>query len=99
MGKAQENGGADMNREETKKAIEVMQAFVDGVETEYHSIPDRVNWYLVGANPVWSWGADEYRIKPKPREFWLRGDDNYRDGSWHVVPGSGMGAIKVREVL
>ncbi len=91
-----------MNRKETKKAIEVMQAFVDGVETEYCSKPDGVNWYRVDTYPVWSWGINEYRIKPKPREFLLYPLTG-RPSKWGVdedVLNKGWnGAIKVREVL
>ena len=86
-----------MNREETAKAIEVMQAFVDGAEIEVDH--PEMGWIVLHDEPSWDWLEVNYRIKPKPREFWLAGDDNCRDGSWRVVPGSGMGAIKVREIL
>ena len=54
-----------MNREETKEAIRVMQAFVDGKEVEVKGLlPDSV-WIPAGA-PCWNWQDTEYRIKPTP---------------------------------
>ena len=50
-----------MNIEQTKEAIRVMQAFVDGKEVEYER-PDGI-WTLIN-NPVWNWNTQEYRIKP-----------------------------------
>ncbi len=60
-----------MNREETKKAIEVMQAYVDGDDVEQQN---GVGIYPADqAPPHWAWGDNiaMYRIKPKPREWWL----------------------------
>ena len=55
-----------MTREETKKCIEVMQAYVDGKEIEVKN-PDneKDNWQIT-RNPVWSWARLNYRIKPQP---------------------------------
>ena len=50
-----------MNIEETKEAIRVMQAFVDGNEVEYER-PDGI-WTIIN-NPCWNWNSQEYRIKP-----------------------------------
>ena len=64
-----------MNREETKQAISVMQAYVDGDEIEWRS-KDFPKWETVDTShpsfPAWEWVTVEYRTKPKPREFWLR---------------------------
>jgi hypothetical protein len=49
-----------MNKEQTKEAIAIMQAFVDGKEVEYKR-PDGI-WTLIN-NPVWNWNTQEYRIK------------------------------------
>lgn len=50
-----------MNPEQTKEAIRVMQAYVDGKEVEY-------KWGLMDWNsidkPEWNWSAYDYRIKP-----------------------------------
>ena len=65
-----------MNREETEAAIEVMQAYVDGADLEYR-YRKNPKWVV----PVWlsfstviGWEFDclEYRIKPKPKECWVR---------------------------
>lgn len=52
-----------MNIEETKEAIKVMQAFVDGkaVEGRDRTLPGP--WH-VSKSPTWSWGSGEYRIEP-----------------------------------
>ena len=50
-----------MTREETKKRIKVMQAFVDGKDVE---VLNTDKWELV-SNPSWS-PATKYRIKPGP---------------------------------
>ena len=54
-----------MTREETKKCIKVMQAYVDGKEIEVIN-PDneKDNWQIT-RNPVWSWARVNYRIKPQ----------------------------------
>jgi hypothetical protein len=49
-----------MNIEQTKEAIRVMQAFVDGNEVE--SMYDG-KWAIIYA-PRWNWDNTEYRIKP-----------------------------------
>ena len=49
-----------MSIEETKEAIRVMQAFVDGKEVEYQ-ISDGT--WLVGLSPNWNWPSTRYRIK------------------------------------
>ena len=50
-----------MNIEQTKEAIRVMQAFVDGKDLEYKR-HDGV-WMLT-TMPSWNWNSIEYRIKP-----------------------------------
>jgi hypothetical protein len=51
-----------MNKEQTKEAIKVMQAFVDGKEVQrmYAGV-----WSLA-STPRWGWDHTEYRIKPTP---------------------------------
>lgn len=59
-----------MNKEETKKAIAVMQAFVDGEEIEFRDLSQRT-WESVGNNQSisWHWVNNAYRIKPKVKKF------------------------------
>jgi len=54
-----------MNREETKKAIEVMQAFVNGAEIECRGLNCR---WLAASSPAWK-GPYEFRVKPKSPEI------------------------------
>ena len=49
-----------MNIEETKEAIRVMQAFVDGKEVQFHA---RDGWKRTDL-PEWQFSATKYRIKP-----------------------------------
>ena len=54
-----------MNIEDTKKAIKVMQAYVDGNEIEFDG-------ELI-EDPIWSWGSRNgtYKTKPRPLEIWV----------------------------
>jgi hypothetical protein len=52
-----------MNIEQTKEAIRIMQAFVDGKDLEGLG-PDG-KWELVRF-PRWGWDDTQYRIKPTP---------------------------------
>jgi len=51
-----------MNIEETKEAIRIMQAFVDGKEVEHWYYEMWVKIHV----PRWDWDNTEYRIKPTP---------------------------------
>ena len=58
-----------MNIEETKEAIRVMQAFVDGNEVEFknrHQLTNGLPLWVPAPNPVWNWIDDikSFRIKP-----------------------------------
>ena len=75
-----------MNIEETKEAIKVMQAFVDGKEVEHRYNGMWVKIYV----PRWDWDNTEYRIKPTatlrpwtanevPLGAWIRRKDALRD--------------------
>jgi hypothetical protein len=52
-----------MNIEQTKEAIRIMQAFVDGEELQ--SMNPAGNWASVTV-PRWNWDDTQYRIKPAP---------------------------------
>ena len=51
-----------MNIEQTKEAIKVMQAFVDGKEVEY--LHSGTEGWVTTTNPSWNWTNCFYRIKP-----------------------------------
>jgi hypothetical protein len=80
-----------MNIEQTKEAIRIMQAFVDGKELEYER-PDGI-WMLINS-PAWNWNTQEYRIKPTtklrpwtadevPLGAWMR-DVSKQDYRWLI---------------
>lgn len=64
-----------MNKQETAEAIKVMQAFVDGEEIQLceplSKLDSQVNWRDLTGEPGWVWHKFQYRIAPKPREFWI----------------------------
>jgi len=53
-----------MTPEETKKAIEVMQGYVDGKEIEYYT-KDFDDFWEGNDSPGWNWAGYKYRIKPQ----------------------------------
>ena len=67
-----------MNIEETKEAIRVMQAYVDGKGVEYEH-PNGI-WMLT-PTPCWNWNSGEYRIKPTAKlRPWTA--DEVPPGAW-----------------
>ncbi len=93
-----------MNKQETAEAIKVMQAWIDGdeIDIEYldRDYPDS-HWRKVAGNPLWALSSNAYRIKPKPREFWIDLTDNafIECGTDSRYWGEENELIKVREVL
>jgi hypothetical protein len=51
---------------EIKEIIAVLQAFENGEEIEW-SYKQSKDWYILGSTPMWSFGAYNYRIKPKQK--------------------------------
>ena len=103
----------DMNKDskELARHIDAMLAFQNGKDMEYCKLePHGYEWTTLRKNGTLSfnWQTYDYRIKPKPREFWL---NLYRnDGHSFVVHKSEETAkraadpdlkktIKVREVI
>jgi len=91
-----------MNIEETKVAIAVMQAFVEG---------KKIEWMVRGSpwqeveEPVWSWNEVTYRVKREPREFWVNIYESrvvtYRtkDSADFNAANDRIACVHVREVL
>lgn len=90
-----------MNIEETKEAIKVMQAFVDGKEIECSCPLDGRGWETED-DPVWDFGDCYYRIKREPhyRPYanaeecfvdvkkhggWIKGIDETTEGYHYVT--------------
>ena len=79
-----------MNKEQTLKAIEVMQAFAEGKKIQYSN--NGRDWEIVD-NPSWDWEYSEYRVKPvsKPSINWDHVHPDYKylftesDGSSYIV--------------
>ncbi len=70
-----------MNRERAKELLPIIQAFADGEDVQFRpyqynpDIEDVPNWSDLPEQEelMITFPADdyEYRIKPKPREFWI----------------------------
>ncbi len=92
-----------MTREQTKVAAEVMLAFANGETVECRRVGDIGEgfWNYTGC-PNWDWIVMNYRVKPKPREFWIVFDRNghtsvfFREPTCPTMHGESW--IKVREV-
>ena len=54
-----------MTKEETKNAIKVMQAYIDGKQIEY-CIRKNKKWELCG-DPLFNWSTFNYRISENPQ--------------------------------
>lgn len=52
-----------MNKEQTKQAIAVMQAYVDGEQIQIYC--GMSNKWIDTPFPLWAWTSVQYRIKPK----------------------------------
>lgn len=59
-----------MTREETKKCIEVMQAYVDGKEITFKQFGHKTE---EDEEPYWNWELCKYCIKEEPKPFDWRG--------------------------
>ena len=56
-----------MTREETKKCIEVMQAYVDGKTVGYMRNDGNGNLFFnESKSPAWNWFHENYIVKPQP---------------------------------
>lgn len=58
-----------MNREQTKQAIAVMQAYTDGAEIEFREPSGK--WH--DCEPSWDWQRFDYRVKPTAKFIALIG--------------------------
>jgi len=88
-----------MNRDEARKAAEVMLAYADGAEIQEAPRPYTKSKYAWSDcdDPVFDWDCMSYRIKPKPREFWV---DPRTMNAYPFKPDLVVAKpIRVREVL
>lgn len=72
-----------MDIEQTKKAIEVMQAFVDGKEIEVRCAGYE-HWSPICVDPLWNWSEFDYRIAKRKET---------RTGWINVYPGRGAAGV------
>lgn len=57
-----------MTKSQAKKAIELLQAYIDGKPIEYKIRGIDKDWcqFEKNDNPAFDWGTTDYRIKPEP---------------------------------
>ncbi len=95
-----------MNKQETAEAIKVMQAWIDNEPIQIQDVGSK-KWRPIGteyegvSQPSWAWFSATYRIKPKPREFWIWWNHDGELLCRAMIPNEVMHreAIIVREVL
>jgi hypothetical protein len=89
-----------VNIEQTKEAIKVMQAFVDGKELEVREVDEWRRTFI----PLWQWHTNDYRIKPTPTlrpwnadevplDCWLRTHQGNNRYKWKPVTIQPLGVI------
>ncbi len=63
-----------MSADELRAAAAVMVAAADGAEIEWQDrfATGQLRWRAHSAVRGWNWDVYHYRVKPKPREYWLR---------------------------
>jgi hypothetical protein len=89
-----------MTKDETREAIKVMQAYVDGSEIEIKGDYDGDDAWECGEEPEWDFISNNYRIKPEPREWWIDRNTYQAYANREFVPGSAYNdAIKVQEII
>jgi len=92
--------------DDTKRKIEVMQAFLAGEEIEFATAGDD-DWETTRDFIItWDWNGLDYRVKPKPREFWVNVYEGIscaihqtEDRAVHHRGKSCIKTIHVREVM
>lgn len=92
-----------MTPDETREAAQVMLAFAEGqrVQRRRWACSDWSDW--VGCVPAWDWETFEYRVKPKPREWWVsvneQGEAICVRSEKPNMAGGVCDHVKVREVM
>ena len=91
-----------------KERIAIEQAYEDGINVEFEPLDKTYKWKNVKTpkdETIFYWAYNDYRIKPKPIEFWVNVYDDYISGAYETkaetTAGSTIGlikTIKVREV-
>lgn len=61
-----------MNKEQTKAAATVMQAFAEGKTIQLRRHGTNNKWTIITGNPLWNWDDFDYRVKPEPEVVYLQ---------------------------
>jgi hypothetical protein len=57
-----------MNKEQTRIAAQVMQAFAEGKQIQGRRAGQGNDWMTM-VSPVWDWYNSQYRIKPETKKY------------------------------
>lgn len=91
-----------MTKDEARHLASVLSAWADG-EVVQLLVDEGAKWVdLTVKYPVFTDSPKHYRIKPKPREFWVNLDSRVAmlaEDGWEPSGRDKWLAIKVREVL
>lgn len=69
-------------REETKRRIAVMQAWVEGKKVEYRNRVHKTSVWRNEVDPAWDWDTYDYRIAPEPKVIWVNEYPGGLSTSW-----------------
>ena len=95
-----------MNKDETEQAAAVMMAFSAGQQIDSRfCFKAGLAWQLDLA-PNWNWAIKEFRLRPKPREWWVNVYANdqlaihcSRDDANEIASLTRIECVRVTEVI
>ena len=94
-----------MNRDNAKDYLPLVQALADGKDVQYKG--ESLKQWITLTGCDFNQPAEDFRIKPEPREFWINNhelpshhywitDEQHQSGNWDK---NLKNFIKVREVI
>ncbi len=98
-----------MNKDNARDYLPLVQALADGkvIQGLYHRSNGERDWISIEGQVIFDAPASDYRIKPEPREIWIRCSDDGRYGitaygskeSAEMVAVPGWEPVCFREVI
>lgn len=65
-----------MTQHDAKNLLPIIEAYAIGKIIQYKVKKDGTEWHDTGCVIFWDCSEYDYRIKPKPREFWVSSATN-----------------------
>ncbi len=85
-----------MNREQAKELLPIIEAFANGEDIQAGG--GKYSWSDVG-NSAYFTDDLNYRIKPKPREYWIRQNPPNEKGLDRIRTEKPTGKIRIDEFI